>query len=166
MPSSCRIWANFFGSARRRSAIIVRNSASPASVKTSRGRAAAPGLEHEAFGHSRKRREDHIGFVANIGPLAQREPRDWHSLRLGHALHIARYEQQVAPPHRLDSRSAVSADTLDDGPAKLVIQGDCRAGMDLLNGHFYAVCYVIEVIKRRQRNGSCAGLHRLQPLAA
>src|SRR5271166_129401 len=37
MPSSWRTWANFFGSASRRSAIIVRSSASPASVKNNRG---------------------------------------------------------------------------------------------------------------------------------
>jgi hypothetical protein len=38
MPSSCRTWANFFGSTRRRSVIIARRAVRPASVKNSRGK--------------------------------------------------------------------------------------------------------------------------------
>ena len=38
MPSSWRIWANFAGSASRRSAIIARSAVRPASVKNSLGR--------------------------------------------------------------------------------------------------------------------------------
>jgi hypothetical protein len=37
MPSSCRVWASFSGSASRRSEIIVRNASIPASVNNSRG---------------------------------------------------------------------------------------------------------------------------------
>jgi hypothetical protein len=44
MPSSRLVWANFPGSARRRSAIIARSSISPSSVKNSRG-AARIGIE-------------------------------------------------------------------------------------------------------------------------
>ena len=88
-----------FGSARRRSATIARNSTSPASVKNSRGRrslvssrisprstsdratggtfglpASGPprhSLELEAFGHGWQRREEHVEFTANIIPLAR-----------------------------------------------------------------------------------------------
>src|SRR5271165_5564752 len=48
-------------------------------------RAAAPGLEVKAFGHGRKRREEPVEFVADIGPLARCEPGDRRGLELAHA---------------------------------------------------------------------------------
>jgi hypothetical protein len=113
IPNSLRTWANFFGSANRRSAIILRNSASPASLNRRRGRrslvssrirprstspfgdrrelrlagfrTAAPGLEVESLGYGRQRREEHVEFATDIIPLTWREPGDRCGLHLAHA---------------------------------------------------------------------------------
>jgi Uncharacterized protein conserved in bacteria (DUF2219) len=73
MPSSCLMWANFTGSARRRSAIIARNSISPASVKKS----AAGAIRHRAASAHGPGDSAPTAAAAAAPPAARRQVVGW-----------------------------------------------------------------------------------------